>query len=153
MLTPARIRTIAGKIAKGIPQGAAAASLGIPKTTFQNWLAAGRAEGAEGVYADLAAAIDKAVARYHESRATKVIEHAEKDPRTAMFILERRFPEDWGDPGRGGVNVHVNVMGSPEWRDALQRIADVLRERHPEALRTLAAEFGYQPDQPAELEA
>lgn len=153
MLTPARIKTICGKIAKGVPQGAAAASIGIPKRTFQNWLAAGRAEGAEGLYVELADGIDRAVARYHEGRAVKVHEHAEKDPRTAMFVLERRFPDDWGDHSKPGVNVSVNVQASPEWQELLRRVAAVLREQHPEALRTLAAEFGYRPDPPLMLES
>lgn len=152
-LTPAKIRTICAKVASGIPQTAAAGAMGIPRGTFQHWLAAGRAEGAEGIYARLAKELDEAIAKFHESRAVAIVAHAEKDPRSAMFLLERRFPDDWADHTKAGVNVHVNVQASAEWRELLSRVTAVLREKHPDALRTLAAEFGYQAEEPLQLEA
>lgn len=153
-LTPTRIRTICGKVAGGVPQTAAAGAMGIPRGTFQRWLAEGRAEGADGICKRLADELDEAIAKFHESRAIEIVAHAQKDPRSAMFLLERRFPDDWGDHTKGGgVNVHVNVQASPEWRELLSRVTAVLREKHPDALRTLAAEFGYQAEEPLQIEA
>lgn len=128
MLTPARIRSICSKIEKGIPQTAAAGSLGIPKRTLDNWLAWGRAEGAEGVYRDFADAVDNARSKFHASRALAVVEHADKDPRSAMFILERRFPDEWADhtKGRGDVNIHVTL--EVERRELAERMLNAAVE-------------------------
>lgn len=140
MLTPARVRSICAKIEKGVPQTAAAGSLGIPKRTLDNWLAWGRAEGAEGIYHDFAAAVDKARAKLHESRATQVMTHAEKDPRSAMFLLERRFPEEWADHTRAGGDVNIHVTLEVERRELAQRMleaaADVLAD-DPDLLERL----------------
>jgi hypothetical protein len=141
-LTPARIAKICEQVAAGVPQGAASAALGIPKATFQRWLADGRLEGASGPCAELAAGLDRALGRFHASRAVDVVRHAEKDPRSAMFVLERRFRDDWGDPGRGvGTTVNVNLQAAPEWLELRARILGALA-RHPDALADVLAELG-----------
>lgn len=140
MLTAHRIKVICAKIEQGVPQSAAAGSIGIPRRTLDNWLAAGRAEGATGIYRDLADAVDRARARFHESRAVAVVEHAKTDPRSAMFVLERRFPEEWAPP-RDGVTVNVGVLvESAEWKDLCGRIVAALAP-FPEALAAVAAEI------------
>lgn len=152
MLTEARIRTIASKIAKGVPQTAAAGSLGIPRRTFQNWLAAGRAEDAEGVYLELALAVDEALDKYHASRVIQLHKIGSDDPRVVMWELERRFKGDWGEPDRAGVNVNVNVLGSPEWVELKSMIVDTLRP-FPDALEALARRFAGEQEQRRELPA
>lgn len=141
MLTPARIRTICGKVAKGVPQYAAAGSLGIPRRTFQNWLAAGRAEGAEGLYLDLAEGVDRALARFHESRVVQLHKVGSDDPRVIQWELERRFRDDWGEPDRGGVSVNVNLQTAPEWLELRDVILGALA-RHPDALADVLAAIG-----------
>lgn len=121
-LTAHRIKAICAKVETGVPQQAAAMSLGIPKRTFQNWLAAGRAEGADGLYAELAEKLDQAIARFHNARAVAVIAHAEKDPRSAMFILERRFPDEWADQTKRGGDVNIHVTLEVERRELAERM-------------------------------
>lgn len=143
-LTPTRIRSICAKIEKGVPQTAAAGALGIPKRTLDNWLKWGRADGAEGIYLDFVEAVDRARSKFHASRAVQVVEHAEKDPRSAMFILERRFPDDWADQSKAGGGVTVNVgliVESPEWRALSERLLSVLAP-FPDALEAVIAELG-----------
>lgn len=103
-------------------------SLGIPRRTFQTWLAAGRAEGAEGLYAELAEKLDQAIARFHDSRALAVVQHAEKDPRSAMFILERRFPEEWADHTKHGGDVNIHVTLEVERRELAERMLNAAAE-------------------------
>lgn len=142
MLTPARIRSICSKIEKGVPQTAAAGSLGIPRRTLDNWLMWGRADGAEGIYRDFADAVDRARQKFHASRAVQVMAHAEKDPRSAMFILERRFPDDWADHSKAGVTVNVGViLESPEWLELRGRLLRALVP-FPDALAAVVLELG-----------
>lgn len=133
------MKAICAKVSRGVPQAAAAGALGIPRRTLQNWLAIGRQVGASEPYASFAARMQEALDQFHESRAVQVVEHAEKDPRSAMFLLERRFPDEWADPGRaGGVTVNVGVLvESPEWRDLASRLLDRL-SAFPDALAAVA---------------
>lgn len=148
-LTEENVVAICELVADGVPQTAAAGSLGIPRRTLQHWLEKGRREDAREPYMSFAERLQLALDSFHASRVKQLHAAGSDDPRVIQWELERRFRDEWADPNRGALNVQVNVMSSPEWREMLQRIADVLREQHPDALRTLAAEFGYVPERPA----
>ena len=119
-LTPARVKTICDLVRRGVPQAAAAGSVGIPRRTYQMWLAKGREPGAPEPYASLAEKLEVALDEFHMSRAVIVGESA--DDRTALEVLRRRFKDDWADPERGGTT--VNVQNVVEVRS--QTVAEVL---------------------------
>lgn len=138
----------------GVPVTTAGTLAGIPKGTLMEWLAKGRDDGAREPYRSLAVDVDLALAEFQASKVKQVGEAAVKDHRAATWLLERRFPNEFGDPRvQANIAVQVNVMSSPEWRELLQRVASVLRDKHPDALRTLAAEFGYASEEPLQIEA
>lgn len=122
-LTEARLRRILRKVVVGVPPERAAVAAGVPKRTWQHWLEKGRRPDAVEPYASVASRLETALAVYHESRVQVIHEGALKDPRIAQWELERRFPEDWADPSRGGVTINLGlILQSPEWmhlRDGL----------------------------------
>lgn len=141
-LTEATIRSLASKIASGIPMKAAAGSIGVPYRTFQHWLENGRRPGAEEPYASLAVEVDLAIDRYHASRIVQLHRVGRDDPKVIMWELERRFPSDWADHEKGGVTVNVGVItASPEWAALRDRALEALA-RHPEALADYLAAIG-----------
>lgn len=107
-LTPSRVKKICELVAKGVPQQAAAGSVGIPRRTFQIWLAAGREEGSVEPYTSLAEKLERALDEYHMSRAIEVSESG--DARVALQVLERRFPNEWGQVQRSEVTVTARPM-------------------------------------------
>lgn len=139
-LTETRVSKICELVARGVPQQAAAGSLGIPKRTFQNWLEIGRRPEAVEPYRSLADRLETAKDKFHASRA--VVVGDAPDARTTLQVLERRFPADWADPNRGGVTVNVGVIvESPEWRALSARLLDVLAP-FPDALDAVLVELG-----------
>lgn len=127
MLTRARIKSISAKIAKGVPQGAAAGSLGIPRRTFQNWLAAGRAEGARGIYLELAEEVDLALDRYHASRVVRLHKVGNDDPKVIQWELERRFRGDWGEEHAPATTINNNVVLVQERDEAAAVLLGIAR--------------------------
>lgn len=142
-LTEPRVKKICELVRRGVPQEAAAGAVGIPRRTFQHWLAKGREEEAEEPYRSLAERLEAALDEFHASRAILVGET--KEARTTLEVLARRFPKDWADPERGGVTVNVGVIvESPEWA-ALRDAALIALARHPEALADYLAAIGGAP--------
>lgn len=137
-LTEARVRTICAKVAAGVPQGAAAASVGIPRRTLQNWLAAGREPDAPEPYASFADRLETALAKFHAGRAVFVTETG--DARTTLQVLERRFPEDWALPDRAGTTINV-LQVQVEREELSARLGSVLA-RFPEAEAAVLAVLG-----------
>lgn len=126
-----------------MPQAAAAGSLGIPRRTWQIWLAKGREPGAAGIYAQMADAVEEALDRFHMSRAVIVGESA--DDRTALEVLRRRFKDDWADPERGGTTVNVQVTLEVERRELSARLLEAATRvlaGDPALLERFAAELG-----------
>ena len=129
-------------IERGVPQAAAAGSLGIPRRTFQEWLAKGREPDAAEPYASLAVRLEEAVDKFHASRAVIVGESTEE--RTTIEVLRRRFKDDWGDPERAAA-VNVNVTLAAERKSAAEQIAEAavrVLAHEPELLERLLAELG-----------
>jgi hypothetical protein len=142
ILTTARVKAICDLVEKGVPQAAAAGASGIPRRTYQEWLAKGREPGAPEPYASLAEKMEAALDRFHMSRAVIVAESS--DERTAIEVLRRRFKDDWGDPERQAA-VNISVTLEAERRSAAQQLVDaairVLADQ-PELLERLLAEIG-----------
>ena len=144
-LTERRLSLICEKIAHGVPMTTAAIAAGVPRRTFQEWLAKGRADGAPEPYAGMAERIESALACYHESRVELVQAGAERDPRMAQWELERRFKDDWGDPRAGAGQVNISVTLAAERKSAAEQIAEAavrVLAHEPELLERLLAELG-----------
>lgn len=134
-LTEERLTEILDQVAIGVPPQVAAIASGVPRRTWQNWLARGREAEAPEPYASVAVRLDEALATYHRSRVQIVHDGAVKDPRLAQWELERRFSDEWGDKSRAGsVTVNVGVIvESPEWRALAAEMLEALAP-FPDAL-------------------
>lgn len=140
-LTEVRLRRILRKVIAGMPPQSAAVSVGVPKGTWKVWLEKGRKPDAVEPYKSLVERLEIAIAMYQESLVQHVDVGMVKDPRVALNVLERRFPEDWADPSRGGVTVNLGVvLASPEWIDLRDRLLRALAG-FPEALAAVTAEL------------
>lgn len=142
-LTPRRQAAIIEKVENGVPPQTAAGTLGIPKATWQRWLASGREPGAPEPYASLAEKIDAAIDVWHESRVRLIQVAGEKDARHAEWMLERRLRSEYGDP-KGDVNVQVNlaaIVQSPDWLDLRDRLLRALAP-FPDAMAAVVGELG-----------
>ena len=95
-LTPAVRRKIVTAIEEcACSLDAAAAQAGIHPSTLYRWLAQGRQEAA-GAFRELHQAVTAAKARSEVALARLVAQAGEKDWRAAAWLLERRFPDDYG---------------------------------------------------------
>lgn len=115
---------VAAAICEGVALGnypaTAAAAAGIGKTTFEGWLQKGEREP-DSVYAEFAALVETARAQA-ESENVAVIKRAA--PRTwtaAAWLLERQYPERWGQRNR--------LLGTGDNGDF--RVTFVFDERKP----------------------
>lgn len=157
-LTAKSVAQICELVATGVPQEAAAGSLGIPRRTFQDWLRRGRAEGAREPYRSLAENLQLALDRYHASRVVQLHRVGSDDPKVLQWELERRFKDDWSDPHRGGVSVQVNVqtvVESPAFAEVMEAIWAALRHHpaaHAEVESTIAQLVASRPE-PLQLTA
>jgi len=132
-LTERRLSLICEKIAAGVPQTTAAVSSGVPRRTYQEWLAKGREPGAQEPYASMAERVEAALASYHESLIVSLEDAvAEADPRTKanvrMWGLERRFRDDWAAPEKAGSVMNVQVVLNSERQDLAARLLQAAQQ-------------------------
>lgn len=142
-LTPQFVAKLVELIERGVPQEAAAGSLGIPRRTFQAWLSKGREVDAVEPYLSLAEKLELALDAFHASRATIVGESG--DERTTLEVLRRRFKNDWADPDRGGGStVNVQVVIETERAASAQQMLEAAQRAfadQPELLERLLTEL------------
>lgn len=96
---------------EGAPPTTAAVVCGVPRRTHEDWLRRGRmAEGPEPCrrYAD---DVDAAVEAYKLSRIGTLEKAGEDDWRSAAFLLERRFPKEFGQ--RKQIDGQIQVQAVP----------------------------------------
>lgn len=98
-LTPEVEAGVARELANGVPRWVAARRAGIGTTTFKRWMNLGRQPGdACAPHRSFRAAVKKAEADA-VAKFASVIETAAVDTWTAAaWWLERRHPDDWGNP-------------------------------------------------------
>lgn len=143
-LTEERISGILEQVRIGVPPQTAAVAAGVPRRTWQNWLARGREDDAPEPYASVAVRLEEATAVYHRSRVSVIHAGAEKDPRLAQWELERRFSDEWGDKNRAGVTINLGViLQSQEWIDLRDRVLAAL-DPFPDAQDAVIAVLGGQ---------
>lgn len=122
----------------GLPYHLAAEAAGIGETTFYEWQ---RGEFPRGADKDLKAHFAEDLMRAKGGSAARLMilvnNAAAEDWRAAAWILERRFPQDFGKqllelsgPDGGPMQVEVST---------LQRVILRALERHPDARQEVAA--------------
>ncbi|RME07092.1 MAG: hypothetical protein D6803_04830 [Anaerolineae bacterium] len=90
-LTPERTKRICDQVRKGVPYETAARLAGIDPSTFYRWKARGE-RAKRGLYREFWEALQQADA---EAEAA-LIEETKKERGGPRWILERRWPERWG---------------------------------------------------------
>lgn len=73
----------------------AALLCGITRKTLENWLERGKTEEL-GMYVDFAEAVETALAAFKQTQIDLIATAAEKHWQAAAWLLERRFPREWG---------------------------------------------------------
>ena len=99
ILTSEMIEEICDLVIRGKSIANAAKIRGVSESSIYRWLAIGRAPGAEDIYLELAERMAEAL-EYSEFEALQTLRIASQDPknwRVAAWILERRFPEKYGN--------------------------------------------------------
>ncbi len=95
-LTPELQDKIGRNIRLGMSLKNAALAAGISESTFYDWLSKGE-QATRGRYAEFSEYIKESKAIAEQRHVGIIVKAAVKgDWKAAQFILERRFPEDWG---------------------------------------------------------
>jgi len=140
---PPKVRAaIIEMVGSGVPYNTAASAAGIPERTFWEWMEKGRGPKAREPYRAFVMAVDSAFARWQVSRIELIA--ASPDARAQQWLLERRNRKEWGDPGRGDVNVQVNtvaIMESQDWKQIRDKVLAAVAD-YPDALAAVMRELG-----------
>lgn len=131
--TEETVNTLLAAIRAGMPFHLAAAHAGIGETTFHEWQ---RGKFPRGADKQLKAEFPERLTRARGYAALRLValiqDAAPKDWRAAAWMLERRYPEDFGRreavelTGKGGEPLQVEAS-------AMQRVILKALEAHPEA--------------------
>lgn len=102
LLTDTVRRRFLDALQAGTTVSAAAQMCGIGRSTLYDWMRAAEKDDAPPALKQFAQDVEVAKARAQVSLEMMVRKHAEKHPKAAQWMLERRFPKDWGkrDPAR-----------------------------------------------------
>lgn len=110
-------KKVCDAILVGATYEAAAQYAGITYETFNEWMKAGRAAAAPNAFSEFSEAVDRANAEAQVFFAMNIKDAARGgDWRAAAWMLERRFPKDYGAvtkaelTGRDGAPIEVRDM-------------------------------------------
>lgn len=106
-LTRKVVETIREQLENGAPIKGAAAYAGVPTRTLYDWLARGRNGAGTPLERELASTIEAAVERAKADGATRLWN--EDDWRAVAWVMERRFPSEFGPPERR--HLHGGAVG------------------------------------------
>lgn len=93
-LTPEAIAKILDLVRECVPVTVACRAAGIGYSTLKDWRARGREEP-ESIYGEFAVALEEAVAVAEIEMVKAVYSAATSDPKSAQWMLERRFGGRW----------------------------------------------------------
>lgn len=93
-LTPEVQRRVLGALRLGLSRSAAAGVGGIAPRTLRDWLT--RGERGEAPFDELLEAVETSEGQAQARLTGGLVKAAAGDPKVAQWLLERRFPEDWG---------------------------------------------------------
>lgn len=124
---------LTAEFVKAVRSGAsltgAARYAGISLDSVRRWMT--RGEAGEPAYAGFADGVNRALADVELRLATQLYARARQDPKLALAMLARRFPDEWGrtekhevsGPGGGALSVQFEDP-SAELLRRLTRVAD-----------------------------
>ena len=122
-MTPEIQEAIAGYVNAGVPFTQAAPASGVSYNTAKEWLAKGKA--GDPNYVDFYKAIETARARWVAGAVLRISKAATKEWKAAAWLLERRYPEMFGQRTKldaklqhqGQVSVSLYVPDNGRGRD------------------------------------
>lgn len=85
--SPTTVAAICGWIERGMSQKDAGTLAGISETTFHTW---------RQKYPDFATAIEESQAKFKAWHVMNIVRHADDNPAHSKWLLERKFPEEYG---------------------------------------------------------
>jgi hypothetical protein len=110
-LDDALIGRISDAIKGGSPMEGAAAYAGVRRSTLYEWLRDGRADPPDPLCRKFVDAVEQAIGTFVVGASMTLTRLGnEGDSRALMFMLERRFPDEFG---RRQVVEHGNANGEP----------------------------------------
>lgn len=121
-LTPELIDQVVEELEEGFPLSVAAARVCVGESTLRRWLQDGREEDGSQLEKALVMAVQAASAVGHRKLVRTLVQAAEIDPNQARWLLERRWPEDWG-------RRDVLTVSNEEKPADLQMLREVLGKR------------------------
>lgn len=129
LLTPELQQAICANIAAGLSQRDAAELAGVPSSTFYGWLQRGETErkrlekskrakpkASEKPFMEFSEAVKKALLDYKKARITGIQQAAAEHWQANAWILERRFPNEFGQ------KILVRQQVVAELEDVLDRL-------------------------------
>ena len=131
-LTPHVQEVIVDGINAGLTFRLTCARAGVTYTTFYNWLEKGEA-AKSGVLREFFDAVERAKADSALRLVSQITLQAPTDWRAAAFILERRFPDDYGKrseiTGKDGGPVKVETKNQHVFQPDKELWDEMLRKR------------------------
>ena len=131
-LTPDVQELIVDGINAGLTFGLTCARAGVNPATFYRWLEKGET-AKSGVYSEFCDAVERAKADSALRLVSQITLQAPTDWRAAAFMLERRFPDDYGKrtevTGKDGGPVKVDAKTQHVFQPTPELWDEVLRER------------------------
>jgi len=105
-----------------VPVKYASAKAGVTDATVWRWIQRGRAEE-RGIYAEFAAAMEQAQAESISALVAQVTVAAQKDWRAASWLLTRRAPDQFMDPGKRAELAAAEARAEVARAEADRRVA------------------------------
>ena len=131
-LTPEVQELIVDGINAGLTFGLTCARAGVHPATFYRWLEKGEA-AKSGVFSEFCDTVSRAKADSALRLVSQITLQAPTDWRAAAFLLERRFPDDYGKrtevTGKDGGPVKVDAKTQHVFQPTPELWDEVLRER------------------------
>ena len=131
-LTPDVQDLIVDGINAGLTFGLTCARAGVNPATFYRWLEKGET-AKSGVYSEFCDTVSRAKADSALRLVSQITLQAPTDWRAAAFLLERRFPDDYGKrseiTGKDGGPVKVEAKTQHVFQPTPELWDEVLRER------------------------
>ena len=131
-LTPDVQELIVDGINAGLTYGMTCARAGVTYATFYNWLEKGEV-AKNGILMEFFDAVSRAKADSALRLVSQIMLQAPADWRAAAFLLERRFPDDYGKrseiTGKDGGPVKVDTKTQHVFQPTPELWDEVLRER------------------------
>lgn len=93
--SPERAEKLLAAVRKGVPYVHAAAAAGVSFDTFNRWRLKGENDEGEE-YCEFCEQLAAAESEAASLLVSRIVEASRKDWRAAVWMLQRRFPKEWG---------------------------------------------------------